>query len=154
LSSGKWPSSLRNDLTMEQVFSRTTSRTGDSRRGGKFRVVRLWLSILRIRPLAVKPNGTNVILCSFHWYFIIITIIIKAQRLLWCSYCFIILYTITSNITNAAIHAVCNPMCCGQFLCQFHFFIICYFSMYLYLRPLVLHTACNLSNGCCHNMIK
>jgi hypothetical protein len=39
---------------MEQIFNMSTFRTWDSRRGGKLRVVRFRLSMLRMTPIAQK----------------------------------------------------------------------------------------------------
>ena len=52
--SGTWTSSLGNVCTMAQVFSVTTCWAWDSRHGGKLRLVRLWLSILGMHPVADK----------------------------------------------------------------------------------------------------
>jgi hypothetical protein len=46
---------------MEQVFPTATVWTWDSSRGGKLRVVRLWLSMLRITPVTEKTSGIAVI---------------------------------------------------------------------------------------------
>ena len=47
-------------LDGEQVFSTTTFWTWDDRRGGKFRVVRLCLSMLGITSVAEKTSGGNL----------------------------------------------------------------------------------------------
>jgi hypothetical protein len=48
--SAKWTSFLKTFLTVEQVFSYTTFWTWDSRPSCKWRVVRLWLSMLGMSP--------------------------------------------------------------------------------------------------------
>jgi hypothetical protein len=50
---------------MEQVFNMTTSWTWDIRHGGKLRLVRLGLSVLRMMPIADKTTGITVIMFSF-----------------------------------------------------------------------------------------
>jgi len=47
---------------MEQVFSTATFWTWDIRRGGKLRVVRLWLSMLGITPVEEKTSGIALLL--------------------------------------------------------------------------------------------
>jgi len=47
---------------VEQVFSTTTFWTWDSRLGSKLKVVRLWLSLLGMTPIADKQwNNNNLV---------------------------------------------------------------------------------------------
>ena len=49
-------------FTIEQVLSTTTVWTWDGGRGGKLKVVRLWLRMLWTPPVADKTNGVTIIL--------------------------------------------------------------------------------------------
>jgi hypothetical protein len=51
---------------MERVFRVTTFWTSDSRRGGKLRVVTLWLSMLGMAPVADTATGMTTCLFSCH----------------------------------------------------------------------------------------
>ena len=60
----QWTWLLRNFLMMEQKFSVTNFWTWDSRRGGKLRFLRLWLSMLGVNPVAKETNWIDVMLFS------------------------------------------------------------------------------------------
>jgi hypothetical protein len=68
LQSDKWNSSWRYIFTIEQVFSMTTVWTWDGRRGDKLRVVRLYLRMLWMPPVADKSNGITITLYYCYYY--------------------------------------------------------------------------------------
>jgi hypothetical protein len=61
---------------MGLVFSTAATWTGDSRRDGQLRVVRLWLSMLGMTRVADKSNGITLLLLLLLVVVVVVVVVV------------------------------------------------------------------------------